>query len=256
MRCPAGFTWITKKHPNVKDLSGRVFGFLRVLGPCRQTTTGELFWLCRCRCQKLHPVRGAGLQSRTGSCGCAKGERVSMRVRTHGMTDRRVWRIWKGMIERCHKPAYGKSWDRYGGKGIFVCEKWRGETGFTEFLADMGDPGESSKLTIERKNRKQGYSPENCIWATYKTQARNRSNNRLLTLDGVTKTLAGWAEDLGAQAGTVWKRLSTYGWSVRRAVTTPVKIYSRRRSPSSANTARAATSAPRTPRSKNLKSTF
>ncbi len=138
------------------------------------------------------------------------------------MTGKRIWRIWKGMIERCHKE-YGKDYDRYGGAGIKVCKRWRDhESGFENFLMDMGDPGEKSKLTLDRRDGTKGYKISNCRWATQIEQHRNRKDNRILTLDGRTQTLAAWAEETGIQRSTISKRIDKYGWSVRRALTTPV----------------------------------
>jgi hypothetical protein len=36
-----------------------------------------------------------------------------------------------------------------------------------------------SKRSIERVNNSKGYEPGNCVWADWKTQARNRRNTRL-----------------------------------------------------------------------------
>lgn len=43
---------------------------------------------------------------------------------THGMTKTRVYEIWVSMRKRCHSPG-GKTFQNYGTRGIFVCERWR-----------------------------------------------------------------------------------------------------------------------------------
>jgi hypothetical protein len=216
---------IATLSPRLEDITGREFGYLKVIGPTAHKWHRGVVWLCRCRCGRLHPIRAASLKGDgTKSCGCAKGELISQNRARHGMTGRRVWRIWKGMIERCHKP-YGKSREAYADRGIRVCRRWRGRYGFDRFLADMGDPGDASKLTLDRKENAHGYTPKNCRWVTMKSQQRNRRNNRLLTHDRRTQPMAAWAEEIGVSLGTLWRRLSRM--PVARALTMPLEIHKR-----------------------------
>ena len=79
------------------------------------------------------------------------------------------YRIWQSMIQRCH-CASDKSYERYGGRGIRVCARWRKT--FPNFLRDMG-VRPSPKHQLDRKNGLLGYSPSNCRWATSKEQNQN-----------------------------------------------------------------------------------
>jgi hypothetical protein len=127
-----------------------------------------------------------------------------------------TYNAWQNMIARCYNPNHPWFQD-YGARGITVCERWHK---FENFLADMGERPKS--LTLERKRNSEGYSPDNCIWATAQEQARNRRNTRYLTIGEVTKPLWQWAEEYGISISTIHVRL-TAGWSDERAITTPVR---------------------------------
>lgn len=75
---------------------------------------------------------------------------------------------WRCMKQRCNDLKH-KSYSRYGGRGIKVCERW---DDFTNFLADMGE--RPYNKTLDRIDSSQGYSPENCRWATIDQQNVNR----------------------------------------------------------------------------------
>lgn len=75
---------------------------------------------------------------------------------------------WSGMMGRCHSENHIRYKD-YGGRGIFVCERW---LAFENFANDMW-PKPFPEATIERKNNNLGYNPENCTWATQVEQGHN-----------------------------------------------------------------------------------
>lgn len=73
-------------------------------------------------------------------------------------------------------------------------------------------------MTLDRIDNTKGYFKENCRWATPAQQQANRKNCMHLTYNGVTKTSAEWARDLGLAKGAVWGRIKL-GWPVEKAVT-------------------------------------
>ena len=56
-----------------------------------------------------------------------------------------------------------------------MCDRWRGGSGFINFLHDMGEPKEGE--SIERKDPYGDYTPENCCWIPLVDQAKNRRYN-------------------------------------------------------------------------------
>jgi len=75
--------------------------------------------------------------------------------------------------------------------------------------------------TLERINNHGPYSPENCKWATRSEQAGNKRNNRWITANGKTQTLAQWAKELGCNPSNILYRIKS-GMSEEQAVTTPI----------------------------------
>lgn len=122
--------------------------------------------------------------------------------------------IWHQMIRRCHNPMTHE-WAKYGGRGIAVCDAWRSD--YRVFIADMGRRP-SPQHSIDRIDNNKGYEPGNCRWATRIEQGRNRRDNRLVTIDGITKCATEWALDNGIPPKNVWRRV-TKGWTIERAVT-------------------------------------
>ena len=118
---------------------------------------------------------------------------------------------WRSMLYRC-RNSKDKKYYLYGGRGISVCERWAGENGFDHFLSDMG-PRPSGGYSLDRINTNGNYEPGNCRWATIYEQNRNRRNNRIVTVDGVSKTLAEWCSELGVPDTTVGTRATRNGSS-------------------------------------------
>lgn len=152
-------------------------------------------------------------------------------MRTHGKTRINGWRSavqptylsWQKMKSRCLNPN-AREYPRYGGRGISVCERW--SNSYEAFEADMGP--RPAGMQLDRIDNDGNYEPGNCRWVTKQANARNRSSNVLLTVDGVTRTATEWGEITGL-GETVLSRIGR-GWDAERAVKTPLdNRYGRRR---------------------------
>lgn len=117
------------------------------------------------------------------------------------------FRAHKGMLSRC----YNKNRDdypSYGGRGITVCEEWRGTFGMLNFLKDMG-PKPGPEYSIDRIDNNGNYTPDNCRWATAKEQANNRrrrSSEILFSIDGETMNFKEAAAMFGVKYQTAYTR--------------------------------------------------
>ncbi len=171
---------------------------------------------CKCLCGKQVIVMIPNLMNgSTKSCGCYRAEH-ELRF-THRMSKTRQYKIWNQMLVRCYN-SNNRSYKFYGARGIKVCNKWKH---FEGFWKDMGN-GYSDKLQIDRRNNNNGYFKKNCHWVTPKEQQNNRTNNKILILNGVSRTLMQWSELLKIHRGTIQSRLMR-GWSTEKALITPIR---------------------------------
>ena len=155
------------------ELSGKTFGLWTVLHetprPIGKKELG-VFWLCRCSCGTEQPISAGRLSAGRCQSGCELCR--SHRATVGGMTPE--YQSWRGMRERCLNPKH-VSYDRYGGRGIKVCDQW--VHSFSQFLIDMGMRPIGHSL--DRIDFNGDYSPTNCRWADTSTQRRNSSTFRL-----------------------------------------------------------------------------
>lgn len=174
---------------------------------------------CRCACGYMQNIKGADLKKgKSRMCRyCAKESSSGTK---HGMRNTSEYNTWVHMIQRCHNPK-NKDYPNYGGRGIKVCDMWRGS--FEAFYMSIGFKP-TPKHTIERIDTNGNYEPGNVKWATRTEQNRNQRSNVNLTIDGVTKSVSEWAEhpDCPVSKFTIFKRLDRGGkWSNhKRAVFT------------------------------------
>ena len=196
----------------LNDLTNQRFGLLTVLGRDPELPAhGRINWLCRCDCGNQTSVCGSNLTSgRTASCGCRK-------VR-HGQSYTPEYRVWLSMKQRCLDPN-SDAYANYGGRGIAIDPRWI--TAFENFAADMGSRP-SDNHSIERRDVNGDYEPGNCYWGTWDEQANNRRNNRTVTHEGVTKTVAQWARDFGIGRTTLEDRLYNQNLSFDEAISRPL----------------------------------
>lgn len=87
----------------------------------------------------------------------------------------KLYQVWRLIKRRCHDPRH-KNYQRYGARGIFLCDEWHDSKKFIRWALESGW---QKGLQIDRQDNSRGYSPDNCWWTTSKNNNRNRGNNKL-----------------------------------------------------------------------------
>ena len=122
----------------------------------------------------------------------------------------RIQNIFLHMKDRCYNPNF-KEYKHYGGRGITICDEWqtphswKGGRAFKKWALENGY---ADNLTLDRIDVNKGYRPENCRWVSMKEQQNNKRNNRLISYNGKTQTIALWCEELELPFSTVKNRLN------------------------------------------------
>ena len=178
----------------VNDLTGKRFGRLTVIG-VEDNGKRKTYYACQCDCGNVKVIRSDALLSGcTVSCGCKKKEQDKVNLtanHSHKMSGTRLYNIWSGLKGRCNNPNDPR-YDRYGGRGISVCEEWN--KSFQSFYDWAINNGYSEELTIDRIDNDGNYEPSNCRWSTNKEQCNNRATNINIKIGNATKTLTEWCE--------------------------------------------------------------
>lgn len=208
-------------NPRIRDISGQTFGRLTVIKIAAKNS-GRTKWRCLCSCGKNVSIAGTNLQSgNTTSCGCARVDLNRKTKTIHGMRKTPEFGIWCNMRRRCADPN-DKYFHIYGGNGITVCKEW--QNSFSKFFSDMGERP-SDKHTLDRINSTNGYSPNNCRWATQTEQQNNRRDNKRFPYNGKSMTLRQIvdASKTNISFRTLRSRVFTQRWTLERALREPIR---------------------------------
>lgn len=198
------------------DLTGQKFNNLTVEKRLKNDVGGVTVWLCKCDCGNYTKVRGSNLKNgAVKSCGCLK--HIS-HTKIHGMKNTRLYSLWNAMKSRCNNPKV-KSYERYGGRGIQVCEEW--EKSFLSFYEWSINNGYKDNLSIDRINNDGNYCPENCRWIPFEEQCNNRRSNIVFEYNGEKHNLMQWCKLLNLDYKFIHNRIYRMKWDFEKAINTP-----------------------------------
>lgn len=194
----------------IKDISGEKFG--RLTAESYRREGRRTLWKCRCECGQKTEVTLGGLTSgKTKSCGCLRSENISLRMRTHGFSKSAEYRAFRNAINRCNREADPR-YKSYGGRGIEFRFK-----SFEEFIGHIGEKP-SADHSLDRINSDGHYEIGNVRWAVQVEQARNKTTNRMVKVNGIARPLSEWAELCGVPYKKAFERIFYGGWSPERAL--------------------------------------
>lgn len=221
-RCATGFKIIMGTKPGyiarkTLDMVGKRFGKLIIL-EIISDPYGKTKAKCKCDCGAVKVILHNSIKSgRTESCGCLLRLHQKIGSIKHGMRRTGEYLIWAAMKSRIFNKNNKKYFD-YGGRGLNMQESWKER--FDQFYADMGPRPDG--LEIERKDNDVGYFKSNCYWATRKQEMNNTRANVKVEFCGVIKNLIQWSEEYGVPYNTIYYRYCIAGWTIERALKTPV----------------------------------
>lgn len=212
---------------------GKKYNYLTITG-FGYNDFGKRCFNCKCDCgvEKLLITTDV-ITGRVKSCGCMHRELSRKASLVHGAytygKPERLYKIYRGMIERCHNKNNTKYSD-YGGRGITVCSEWREnyDTFRTWAIKNGYDENKSRKeQSIDRIDNDKGYSPNNCRWTTAAIQRKNQrphkehKKNALILFNGKQISKKILCNEYGISVEMFNYRVNRKGMSVLEALTVP-----------------------------------
>lgn len=217
-----------------KDITGQKFNRLTAIRFSHlEKKTHKWFFKCDCGKTRI-ASKISVMHSKIKACeDCAKEKKKNLIIERnkieklhhgHSILDKtsRTYNTWRHIKIRCMQKNH-KDYERYGAKGIIVCDRWKNS--FENFLEDMGE--RPRDMTLDRIDNSKGYNKENCRWATLKEQGRNKTNNNFISYKGETKCISEWASLLSISYGTLYSRLFKSKWSIKKSLETNIDITKR-----------------------------
>lgn len=209
----------------IKNLTGKEFGRLKVIGYAGLNKEFKSTWWCQCNCEDktIKLIVGSELTTgKTKSCGCLRKDNNSSKIDGLRNVNNRIYRIYRGMKDRCYNEN-GKDYHHYGGRGIIICDEWLND--FSEFYKWAAHTGYKDNLTIDRINVDKNYCPENCRWTTTAIQNKNKTTSIKVIYNNQEWILKDLVDMLGLTDNydTIKQRIVIHNWDVEKAIHKPIK---------------------------------
>lgn len=202
--------------PSPIDTS-RLYGRLLPIEPVGKDKYRNILWKCICTCGNIHITKSHLLRSgESKSCGCLQKEIVSKIAKklftTHNKTHTPEYQSWADMKKRCYNKN-SIDYPNYGERGIIVCDKWLGKSGFSNFYIDMGKRPSENHSVDRYPNTNGNYEPTNCRWGTDYEQSRNKRVNVWYEYNGLKMVQADWAKRFNVSSSNLKFYIDKHGFN-------------------------------------------
>lgn len=195
---------------NFIDLTGMEFDRLKVIRADGTNSSGQVVWICKCKCGNTVRVDGASLRrGATRSCGCLlrdmHREGSIQKNTVHGDYGTSLYSVWATIKSKCNNPNAG-DYNLFGGAGISYYPEWEKYEPFKEWaLAN----GYSPELVVDRKDHAKDFTPDNTVFVDRKTRYSNTKRTHMLTYKGRTMSISEWPRISGIKSSTIRFRLKS-----------------------------------------------
>ena len=153
-------------------------------------------------------------KGRVKSCGCDFGD-------YHGESKSLLYNVWRGMMNRCNTDTYIDK-HRYKERGITVCNEWKRYITFRDWALSSGW---HHGLQIDRVDNDLGYTPNNCRFVEPHVNVNNRECTIRVNYNGQVYAIRELLRFNGIKdvhINAIIGRINR-GWSVEKAIDTPIK---------------------------------
>lgn len=125
-----------------------------------------------------------------------------------GMSKTRIYKIYKGMINRCYNEN-NKNFKLYGGRNVKICDEWLNN--FLNFYNWSLLNGYNETLTIDRINSKKNYEPNNCRWVSKKTNSSFTQKTKIIKINDEIGSCNYWSKRLNKSKNFISRMLKNKG---------------------------------------------
>lgn len=174
-----------------------------------------------CSCGTLRRFNWMNVKfGKSKSCGC-----LPIEINTkHGFHNHVLYGVWEGIIRRCYNKN-SPHFNRYGGRGVTVCDEWKNDPlAFIHWATDKWQKGlalDKDKLSPNRSG--DIYSPEYCCFLTPKENSMYRNNSHMVEYNGEKMCIAQWADRYNIKYSIFNNRVNL-GWDFEKIISTPARI--------------------------------